>query len=453
MSDVLRVMTWSEMDADARRALTGRGAAAIFDPGLRVAIERILEDVREHGDEAVCRALRDFDHVDITPDQLRCSTSEFEAARQQVSPDLLRAIREMIAALRRFNEQALERNCADWWFESAPGLFVGEKVTPIASAGLFCPSGKASYPSVLAQIGTPCVVAGVPRRVVITPPVPGRREVDAATLVVAHELGLTEVFRVNGPAGVAAVAFGTESIPRCVKVVGPGSPAVTAAQVLAQSYGTATMMLLGPSEAMIIADDSADPVRLAADLLNEAEHGTDSSTLLVTQSPSLLAATQLELARQIAVLPPARHGAASAALGVNGGAVLVRSLEEAAEVANAYGPEHMQLAIEDATVRQCLLDLLTNAGEILLGQNTTISAANFVIGCPASLPTSGFSAVSSGITVEAFLKRTAVARADEAAMRAMAPSVVALADHEGFPAHANAQRIRVGGWPSVGIGH
>ena len=452
MSEVLREMTWSAMSATQRTTLISRGAAAIFDPGLRADIERILDDVRANGDEAVCRALRDFDRVSVHPNQLRCSPSEFEAARKAVGPELLAAIREMIGALRRFNEQLMERKGKDWWFESAPGLFVGEKVTPIASAGLFCPSGKASYPSVLAQIGTPCVVAGVPTRVVITPPIRGRIEVDAATLVVADELGLADVFRVNGPAGVAAVAFGTESIPRCVKVVGPGSPAVTAAQVLAQAHGTATMMLLGPSESLIIADETADPIRLAADLLNEAEHGTDSTALLLTDSVSLLARTQAELARQIVVLPAARHAAASAALGTNGGAILVRDLDEAAEVANAFGPEHMQLAV-DASVQQSLLDQLHNAGEILLGQHTTISAANFVIGCPASLPTSGFSAVSSGITVEAFLKRTAVARADEPAMRAMAPAVCALSDHEGFPAHANAQRIRVGGWPSTGIGH
>jgi histidinol dehydrogenase len=204
-------------------------------------------------------------------------------------------------------------------------------------------------------------------------------------------------------------------------------------------------MLLGPSESLILADGSADPIRLAADLLNEAEHGTDSSSILVLTDASSLDAIQTELARQIAVLPPARAEASAAALGINGGCVLVRSEAEAADVANAYGPEHMQIATKDP---DATLTLIHNAGEVLLGQHTTISSANFLIGCPASLPTSGFANVSSGVTAEAFLKRTAVARAGEEAMRRMTPSVLALADHEGFPAHANAMRIRTSGWPT-----
>lgn len=447
VTQVMRVQRWSEMDARARAALLGRGTDAIFDPGLRASIAALIDDVAQRGDDAVCDALARFDGVRLEPHQLRVTDDEMDAAVASLDDGLARAITEMIDGIRRFNEQVVERSGRDWSFESRPGLTVGEKVSAIHSAGLFCPSGKASYPSVLAQIATPAVVAGVPRIAVITPPVPGRADgrVDPATLAVARRLGLRDVFRVNGPAGVAAVAFGTATIPRVVKVVGPGSPAVTCAQVEVQRHGCATMMLLGPSESMILADDTADPVRLAADLITEAEHGTDSASLLVTPSAALAALVEAEVARQIAVLPAPRAEAVRAALGANGGCVLVDSVEEGAEVANAYGPEHLQVvtADDDRT-----LSMLHTAGEILLGRHTTFSAANFVIGCPASLPTSGFASVSSGVTSLAFLKRTAVARADEAAMRAMAPAVTALADHEGFPAHANAQRIRVGGWPT-----
>jgi histidinol dehydrogenase len=215
---------------------------------------------------------------------------------------------------------------------------------------------------------------------------------------------------------------------------------VTCAQVEVQRYGCSTMMLLGPSESLILADDTAIPSLLAADLLNEAEHGTDSTVLLITTSRALINATDAELGRQIAALPESRRVAAASALGINGGAILVGSLAEGAEVANLFGPEHMQIVTADD---DAVLAMMHCAGEILLGQHTTIASANYVIGCPASLPTSGFANVSSGITAEAFLKRTAVARADEAAMRRMAPSVIALADHEGFPAHANAERIRI----------
>lgn len=439
---VLRVQTWSTMSASAKQQILGRGVGTIFSAELKESIGRIIEDVRANGDDAICRALRDFDKIRLRPSQLRVTEAEFAAARAAVPSFVVDAIRDMIDHIRRFNEQVMQRKAQDWWFESEPGLFVGEKVTAIHSAGLFCPSGKASYPSVLAQIGTPATVAGVATRVVITPPVPGSSTgaVDAATLVVADELGLHDVFRANGPAGIAAVAFGTESIPRVVKVVGPGSPAVTCAQIEVQRFGCSTMMLLGPSESLILADDSADPVRLAADLLNEAEHGTDSTSLLITPSRVLVEATERELVRQIVALPDARRAAAASSLGEWGGAILVSSIEEGAEVANAFGPEHMQIVATDV---HAVLAMIHTAGEILLGQDTAISAANFVIGCPASLPTSGFASVSSGVTAEAFLKRTAVAHADAVAMRRMAPSVIALADHEGFPAHANAIRIRL----------
>ena len=256
-----------------------------------------------------------------------------------------------------------------------------------------------------------------------------------------RKLGLRQVFRANGPAGVAAMGFGTASIPAVRMIVGPGSPAVTLAQVEMQRFGVATMMLLGPTESLVIADATADPVRLAADLLIEAEHGTDSSVVLVTTSESLADVVDAELERQLGDLPDVRAEAARASLGPNGGCVIAESLAVAVDIANQYAAEHLQVAVSDAEVDR-VVDGLVNAGEILVGQDTPFSAANFVIGCPASLPTSGFAHVSSGITASTFLKRTAVARADAAAIARMTPSVIALADHEGFPAHAAAVRRR-----------
>ena len=213
---------WGNLSSNEREAVVTRGLDKIFDPGLRREIGELIEDVRLHGDEAVARALKEFDGCDVDPAQLHVSEEEFTAARETVSSELLRAIRDGIGNVRRFNEQLISRG--DWSFETEPGLSVGEKVTPIASAGLFIPSGKASYPSVLVQLGTPAVVAGVPDIAVVVPPVPGSAgEVDPAVLVVAEELGIYEVFRANGPAGIAALAFGTETIPKVRKVVGPGA--------------------------------------------------------------------------------------------------------------------------------------------------------------------------------------------------------------------------------------
>lgn len=438
---VLRMLRWSHLSPAERAELVDRNLDRALPPGLREQIGTLIADVRERGDVAVCEALARWDGVEVDPDGLRVSDDEWERVDAQVSEELRAAVRDMVEHIRRFNTELLSRR-GDWQFESEPGLVVGEKVTPIASAGLFCPSGKASYPSVLAQLGGPAVVAGVPQVVVVVPPRPGAGgAVDPVVLAVARELGLREVFRANGPAGVAAMAFGTERIPKVVKVVGPGSWPVTVAQIELQRWGTATMMALGPTESLVIADDSADPVRLAADLLIEAEHGTDSCTLLVTTSTALAEATDAALVDQLAALPPARAEAAAASLGIQGGCVLVGSYDEATEVANEFAPEHLQLVVRPE-VEPDVLGRLVHAGEILLGQHTPFSAANFLIGCPASLPTNGFARVSSGITAEAFLKRTAVARADEAALRRLAPSVLALADVEGFPAHAAALRLR-----------
>ena len=436
---VMRRLTWDELDEEDRDQLCARGLADIFEPTLIDSIGALIADVRARGDEAVVEALARFDGVDVPADQLKVSAEEIATAT--VDPAVDAALDDAIAHCRAFNEQVMARAGA-WSFEPEPGLTVGEKVTPITSVGLCVPSGKASYPSVASQLGVPAVVAGVPRIALVVPPVPGGAgEVDPAVLVVCRKLGITEVFRANGPAGIAALGFGTATFPKVRKIVGPGSPAVTIAQVEMQRHGVATMMLLGPTESLVVADATADPMRLAADLLIEAEHGTDSSVVLVTPSRALADAVDVELDAQLADLPTVRADAARASLGVNGGCVLVPDLATAVGVANRYAAEHLQVAVADDAV-DGVVDGLVNAGEILIGQDTPFSAANFVVGCPASLPTSGFAEVASGITADTFLKRTAIARADATARRRMTPSIVALADHEGFPAHAAALRRR-----------
>ena len=434
----MRVLRWSELSEEQRGQLLERGIRAIFDPHLQEAVAEIVEDVREHGDAAVCRALEKFDGCQVAPDRLRVSEEEFADARSHVPQEVLEAIRVGIENVRAFNEELVRER--EWRTEIRPGLTVGEKMTPIASAGLFIPSGKGSFPSVLVQIGTPATVAGVPELAVVVPPVPGGSgEIDPAVLCVADELGIRDVFRVNGPAGIAALAFGTESIPRVRKVLGPGSPPVQAAQIACQQFGCHTQMLLGPSESLILADDTADPRLLAADLLNEAEHGPDSSSVLVTDSEALVGELQPEIAAQMAELPEPRRAYAMAALGENGGAVLVADLDEAIEVTNLYAPEHMQIVAAD---EEAVLARIEHAGEILLGQMTPVSLANYVIGVPAALPTGAFARVTGGVTAETFMKKASIARADAQALEALSDSVLALAEHEGFPAHAAAIRAR-----------
>lgn len=436
---VMRQQIWNEMGTDRRATLFGRGLDDIFEPTLRSNIERLVADVAERGDAAVCEATARFDGVGLSPDELK--VGEEAIADATVSAEVDAALDDAIGHLRAFNEQQLAR-FDDWSFESEPGLMVGEKINPIASAGLYTPSGKASYPSVAYQLAVPAVVAGVREIVLVGPPLPdGSGAIDPATLVVCRKLGIDTIYRANGPAGIAAMGFGTETIPRALKVMGPGSPAVTSAQLELRRHGIATVLLLGPTESLVIADGSADPERLAADLLIEAEHGTDSSVVLVTTSAELVTLTDAAIERRLGRLPAVRADAARAALGPNGGAILVDDLKIATEVANRYAPEHLQVAVDESEI-DGVVDRLVNAGEILIGQHTPFSAANFVIGCPASLPTSGSAHVSSGVTAATFLKRTAVARADATALGRMTPSVVTLANHEGFPAHAAAVEDR-----------
>lgn len=446
MSDVqsrpLAVIRWAEADEDRRSQLLNRGIDKIFDPGLQDSIREIVADVRANGDAAVVRALRQFDGCEVDAAKLRVPDDEFERAREEVSDELLGAARMAIANIRAFNEYATRER--EWRTEIRPGLIVGERLTPIASVGLFVPSGKGSFPSVVTQLGVPALVAGVPEIALVVPPVPGGKgEVDPAVLCIARELGITNVFRANGPAGIAALAFGTETFPKVRKVVGPGSPPVQAAQIQCQVFGCHTQMLCGPSESLIIADDTADVRLLAADLLNEAEHGPDSSSLLVSSSTRLLDAVQEELGTQLAALPQPRRSYAEVALGQNGGCVLTADLDESIEVANTYAPEHMQLVV-DAAVEDATVARLHHAGELLIGQCTPISAGNYTVGVPAALPTGGFARVTSGITAETFLKRMSVAKADRRALDEMAPAVIAFATHEGFPAHAAAARARIG---------
>lgn len=435
---MLKVSRWSTMSEAERATLLGRGAVVDVNSALGESIASLVRDVADRGDEAVCDALLKHDGVRISPKDLAVSPEEFAAATAAVGDDLRSAIRLMIANIRRFNEELYARR-SSWRSEIAPGHVIGEQIGPIDSVAVFCPSGKASYPSVLAQVATPAIVAGVDDVIVIVPPVPGGSgEIDPAVLVVAEELGIDRVFRVNGPAGVAAAAFGTESIPACSKVLGPGSPPVALAQLEVRRSGTDTVVL-GPSESLIVADGSADISLLAADLLNEAEHGTDSTVLLVTADVGVVEAVDVELDRQAAVLPDERRTAVRAALGMNGGAILVESHDQAFDVANWFAPEHLQLAVADASD---VVGRIRNAGEILVGQATPISAGNFVIGCPAALPTGGFAKHSSGITVESYLKATSIGQLSGSALESLADATVVLAEHEGFPAHANAIRIR-----------
>jgi len=434
-----RVYSWGTIAAEDRSRILRRSIEGIFEAGLLDGVRALIEDVREHGDAAVSRALERFDRATVAPDRLRVERDEIAAAASRCSEELKRTIRYGIDNIRRFNERQLQER--EWRAELAPGIAVGERLTPIRSAGLYVPCGKGSFPSVLMHIGTPAVVAGVPEIAVVVPPSAGSAgDVDPAVLFVAAELGLERVYRANGPAGIAALTFGTETIPKVRMIAGPGSPPITAAQILVQLHGVRTHLLLGPSESLIIADEHADPDWIAADLLNEAEHGPDSASLLVTPSASFVGEVARRIVPRLEALPEPRRGWAARSLSHFGGVILVEDLVQAAEVANTYAPEHMIVDVEQP---DALLPRLENVGEILIGPWTPISAANYAVGVPAALPTGGYATLSSGLTARVFMKSTSLARVSEAGLRAMSDAVVTLARHEGFPAHAASIQARL----------
>jgi histidinol dehydrogenase len=436
---ILAVRRWADLDSGEQARLLARSTAAIFDDALQASIEDLFADVRRRGDAAVLDATERFDGVRLSPTDLRVRPDELAAAHAAIDPALLEGIREAIRNSRLFNEAQVRRTATGWREEVREGFLVGEQVAAIPSAGLYVPAGKGSFPSVLVQIGVPALVVGVPEIAVLVPPLPGTGAVDPATLATAHELGLGNVLRANGPAGIAALAFGTAIFPRVHKIVGPGSPAVTAAQVLAQRFGVATNMLCGPSESLLLADATADPHRLALDLVNEAEHGADSAALVATDSRELAAALEVAVAAQVAALPEPRRRYAATVLGDLGGVLLFDTMGQAIDFANEYAAEHVQLATADPEVT---LRDLRYAGEILLGQDTPIGASSYTIGIPATLPTGGFARLNGGVTARTFQTTTSIARLDPEALAGLAGPTTALADHEGFPAHANAFRGR-----------
>jgi histidinol dehydrogenase len=420
----------SSMDSAQRARLVRRAEIRIDE--LVERVRPIVEDVRNRGDDALVELTARFDHVQLTVDQLRVSRTEVEQAHAQLDAPVRAALEQATHNIRTFHQRQMPHE--QWFTEVAPGVIAGEKVTPISSVGLYVPRGKGAFPSVMYMLATPASIAGVPRVVVCTPPGP-QDEVDAASLVAADLCGVHEIYRVGGAQAIAALAYGTKSIARVHKITGPGSGFVVAAKRLL--YGTVDVGLpAGPSEAITLADESASPELVARDLLVEAEHGPDSSSLLVTDSRSLAERVMALLPSKMAALPEWRQAFVRTVFEApegTGGVVLAQSMQEAIEFVNAYAPEHLEVQVREPFA---LLPELKNAGEILLGSRTPYSTANYSAGTNAVLPTGGFAHTFSCTTVYDFLKRTGIAYLTPAGYASLSETTRRLAEYEGFPAHA-----------------
>lgn len=433
---ILTVRRLRDLSPGDRRRLLRRSADAIFSDEARAYAHRVLTDVAREGDVAVAAYTARWDGVVQDPKALAVGPDEIADAYESIDAGLRAALDAAIARVRRYNEWLRPPEMALTDIE--PGITVGVRYQPLRSAGLYVPCGKGTFPSTMIMLGAPAVVAGVQQITVVVPPRPDGR-VDPAVLVAADLLGIRRIFRCNGAAGVAALAVGTDSIPKTDVVVGPGNPVVTAVQLAAASYGTTPLVMLGPSEAIIVADESADPARLAVDLINEAEHGVDSSAILITTSARVAEQVAALLPRYLGPLPEPRRTFAQRALGDLGGIFIAGDLGEAFDWVNLYAPEHLQLAVRDPLAAAARV---RHAGEILAGQSTPFAAANYAIGVPHALPTGGAAAASSAVTVLSFMKVSSVASLTEEGLKTIASVAVRLGQHEGFPAHVQAITAR-----------
>ena len=416
----------------ARRAALLRRSEADLDAFVE-KVRPIVAAVREGGDAALVRFAKELDGADLDPSAILAAKDEFERAGDGLDDGVKGAIDFAIDNVRRFH--AAQKPEAMWFTEVRPGVMAGDRIAPIASVGCYVPRGKGAFPSVAMMTMVPAVVAGVDDVVVFTPPTRDGTA-DAATLYVAKRLGIERVVKAGGAVAVAAAAYGTESVPKLAKIVGPGSPwYVAAKRLVADAIDTGTPA--GPSEAIVFADAGADQHLAAADLMIEAEHGPDSSAFLVTADRALAEAAAGHLPRLWAALGETRRGYVEAVLcGPRGGIVLAPDVEAAYAFVNDYAPEHLEV-LSDAPFAH--LEHLKHAGEILLGAKTPITLGNFVIGPNCVLPTGGQARTHGPLSVFDFMKRTSIAHVtSNAAYRELAGPARLLAAYEGFEAHAAA---------------
>ncbi len=425
-------MRWVDVERDgwesALAAVQREGVD--IDPAIEDAVLAIISDVRARGDAALLELGREFDSEGLC--SLAVDPAELDAAGDRLDHAVREALEHAAASIRAFHEAQLRTS----WFQHADGKIVGQLIRPLERVGVYVPGGRAAYPSSVLMCAIPARVAGV-REVVVCSPVAKDGSVSPAVLYAARLAGVQAVYKVGGAQAVAALAYGTATIPRVDKIVGPGNTYVCAAK--RALWGVTDMdMLAGPSEVCVVADETADPRFVAADLITQAEHDPDCAAFLLTPSRSIAEQTQQEILRQLDVLP--RRAIAEKSLMERGACVVTRTLDEALELANACAPEHLALLVENPFG---VLDKVRNAGAVMLGHWTPQTAGDYMAGPSHTLPTGGTARFWSPLNVDTFLKKTSIIALAEGALLSAADDLIALASAEGFEGHAAAVRTRL----------
>jgi histidinol dehydrogenase len=430
---VIRIIKLSQLTPTELPKLKRRSELDI-DQAMAIA-QTVIDRIKETGDAGVIEYARKFDYAGATVENLRVTAEEFAEAQRLVNPDLRRAVEHSFNNIKTVHTDQMPPQMH--LNEVEPGVFAGEKITPIPSVGLYVPRGKGAFPSMMLMLAVPAMVAGVKKIVVCTPPDQDGK-VEPVSLVAAEMAGVTEVYKLGGVQALAAIALGTKTVSKVDKLIGPCSIYGAAAKRLL--FGTIDVGLpAGPSESIVLADETTDPKLAALDLLIEAEHGSDSAALLVTHSENLAQQAQQYLEYYLQQLPQWRRDFCEQGLAAYGGILLTDSLQASLDFINDYAPEHLELLVQDPL---SLIGKIDNAGEILLGSHTPSSAATYAIGINAVLPTGGFARSYSAVSVFDFLKRSTLAYLTQEGFDRVKETVKILADYEDFPAHALAIRER-----------
>jgi histidinol dehydrogenase len=429
----MKIREWSKISREEKDFVLRRAELDITEY-IGVAGE-VSQDVRKNGDSAIIKYTEKFDGVRLSPQNLKVTKEEIEQGYLRLDGKIREAIEYAAKNIRNFHQKQLPDEM--WFTEVDKGLMVGEKTTPIVDVCLYVPRGKGSFPSVLLMLGIPAVVAGVPKIRVTTPP-NEEGNIDDAILVAAKIIGITEIYKVGGIQAVAAAAFGTETVPKSHKIIGPGNAYVTAAKRVLSSYIDVGLPA-GPSEAIILCDEYADPHKVALDWMIEAEHGPDSASLLVTHCRELVDKVIAIVNEQYGKLSEKRREFIKTNFNTYGGVILTESLKESIDFVNEYAPEHMEVMTRQPFD---ILPMIKNAGEILLGDYTPVTLCNYLLGPNAILPTGGFAKTFSSVSVFDFLKRSSIGYASKEGFEAVRGFADIFATSEGFDSHALAVRER-----------
>ncbi len=428
----MRRFEWAALDDAARAQVLARPPQSRSDT-LRTAVEDIIAGVRDRGDAALREFAAKFERAPLG--SVAVGAAEFAAAESALAPDVKHAIAEAASRIEAFHAACMVQDVA---LETVPGLRVERLARPIERVGLYVPAGSAPLPSTVLMLAIPARLAGCREVVLCTPP-RADASCDPAVLHAASACGVSRVFKAGGAQAIAAMAYGTESVPRCDKLFGPGNAFVTEAklQVGSDPQGAAIDMPAGPSEVLVIADDSADPVFVAADLLSQAEHGPDSQVSLASDSAGLLAAVEREMERQCTSLPRAvivRQALAHSRL------ILTASIAQAVELSNRYAPEHLIVQVREP---RAWLDAIVNAGSVFLGHWTPESLGDYCSGSNHVLPTYGWARSCSGVSVASFQKQISVQTSAPEGLLRVGPCAATLAGVEGLEAHRRAVTLRL----------